>query len=51
VGLPGFEPGLKESESDAIVKEFLEACSLLYPKHKRACALLLKEASNKILEV
>ena len=36
---------------DDVVKEFLEACSLLYPSHKRACAFLLKEASNKIIEV
>ena len=37
--------------NDDLVKEFLNAASVLYPKHKRACAYLLKEASNKILEV
>lgn len=35
--------------NDDFVKEVLSACSLLYPSHKQACALLLKEASNKIL--
>jgi hypothetical protein len=34
---------------DDDVKEFLSACSLLYPKHRRACAFLLKECINKIL--
>jgi hypothetical protein len=34
---------------DDDVKEFLSACSLLYPKHRRACAFLLKKCINKIL--
>jgi len=38
------------SLEDDVVKEILEACSLLYPTHKNACAFLLREASNKILE-
>jgi len=37
------------ANNNEVVKEFLSACSLLYPTHKTACAFLLKEASNKIL--
>jgi hypothetical protein len=37
-------------DQDNIVKEFLSACALLYPSHKTACAYLLKEASDKIME-
>lgn len=39
-----------KTEDPDLVKEFLSACSLLYPSHPKACAFLLKEASNKILE-
>ena len=35
---------------DSTLKEFLSAASLLYPSHKAACAFLLREASNRILE-
>jgi hypothetical protein len=37
------------SLEDDFVKEFLGACSLLYPTYKKACAFLLKECVNKIL--
>jgi len=35
--------------NDDVVKEFLSACSLLYPSHRQACAYLLREASKQIL--
>lgn len=33
---------------DSIVKEYLSACSLLYPSHKKACALLFRELSREL---
>jgi len=36
------------SLNDDVVKEFLSACSLLYPSHKTACAFLLKAASERM---
>ncbi|MEM3597171.1 MAG: hypothetical protein QXJ53_03480 [Candidatus Bathyarchaeia archaeon] len=38
-----------EGENDGLFKEYLEASRLLYPKFKRATALLLREAS-RVLE-
>lgn len=40
----------EKTEDPDLIKEFLSACSLLYPTHKRACAALLKQAAEKILE-
>jgi hypothetical protein len=44
------EPPPIPDEDSGLFKEILSACNLLYPTHKRVCALLLKEASDKILE-
>lgn len=33
---------------DSVVKELLSACSMLYPTHKHACALLLRAASVEV---
>lgn len=38
-----------QDHEDCIVKELLSACSLLYPSHRQACALLLREASTQVL--
>lgn len=38
-----------QPNNDDLVKEFLSACSVLYPKHRRACVFLLNECVNKIL--
>jgi len=38
------------SLEDDVVKELLAACSVLYPQYRNATAILLREASNKILE-
>ena len=47
LGFESQEPTV--SIGDDVIKEFLGACSLLYPTYKTACAYLLREASNKIL--
>ena len=38
-----------ENLGDDVIREFLGACALLYPKYPNATAYLLKEASQKIL--
>lgn len=38
-----------ESGNDGLFKEYLEASQLLYPRFKKACAVLLREAS-RVLE-
>lgn len=44
------EKPIKEAAEDPIVKEYLSACSILYPSHPRVTAHLLREASNRILK-
>ncbi|MEM3459099.1 MAG: hypothetical protein QXN36_00715 [Candidatus Bathyarchaeia archaeon] len=38
-----------QCEGDGLFREFLEALEILYPKYRKACAVLLREAS-KVLE-
>ncbi|MEM3551658.1 MAG: hypothetical protein QXV01_11280 [Candidatus Bathyarchaeia archaeon] len=38
----------RNNEDDSLFKELLEASQLLYPKYKKACVLLLREAAKQL---
>ncbi|MEM3580425.1 MAG: hypothetical protein QXH40_00050 [Candidatus Bathyarchaeia archaeon] len=44
------EPQALNCEDDSLFKELMEASQMLYPRFKKACALLLKEASRLLME-
>ncbi|MEM3699698.1 MAG: hypothetical protein QXL57_02375 [Candidatus Bathyarchaeia archaeon] len=37
-----------QNEDDSLFKEYLEASELLYPKYRKACAVLLREAAKQL---